>query len=165
MATTASPHVEVSFAPTIRLITVMRQFVSSFYAAVLGRDAAEMLAMATHELLENALKYSAEEGATFKIAVESGAETDHVTIRIENHADPAQIQPLREVMARMEQAADPMAHYLTLMRETSSRLDGSGLGLARLRAEAEMKVALEVDGTRVCVVAQSEVRKERKETS
>jgi hypothetical protein len=155
-----NPRVEVRFAPTVFLVSVMREFVSSFYLRVLGRGTSQLVAMATHELLENALKYSAEEGATLQIEVESRAATEHVTIRIENKASTEHIGPLREVLARMNDAPDPMAHYLTLMRETSKRADGSGLGLARLRAEADMKLALEVDGNRVCIVAECDVEKE-----
>jgi two-component sensor histidine kinase len=157
----SNPRVEVTFAPTVILVSVMRSFVSNFYARVLGDGPAQMLAMATHELLENALKYSAEEGATIKIEVEPGPDIDRVSIRIVNSAEPAHIPPLQEVVSRMNQAPDPMAHYLTLMRETSKRPEGSGLGLARLRAEAGMRLALEVEGNQVCVVAECEVQKER----
>jgi hypothetical protein len=150
----------VTFAPTVILINVMRQFVSSFYHAALGRRGSDMLAMATHELLENALRYSAEEGATFSIEVEHATEVDRVTIRIENRAHPSHIQPLREVMARMDEAADPMAHYLTLMHETALRSEGSGLGLARLRAEAGMRLSVELDGNRVCIIAKTELHKQ-----
>jgi hypothetical protein len=161
MRTLANPRIEVTFAPTLILINVMRQFVSNFYVAVLGKQASQMLAMATHELLENALRYSVEEGATFKIQVERGEHTDVVTIRIQNRADPSHIPSLREVMARMNEAVDPMAHYLTLMRETSVRAEGSGLGLARLCAEAGMKLALEIEADTVCIVAQSELQREK----
>jgi len=160
MRLTTKPTVEVTFAPTIILINVMRQFVRNFYAAVLGSRGSDMLAMATHELLENALRYSAEEGATFKIEVEPLPDTDRVTIRIENRAQPGHIEPLREVMARMESAADPMAHYLTLMTETAQRAEGSGLGLARLRAEAGMTLSMELHGNRVSVIARTDVQKE-----
>ena len=156
-----NPRVEVTFAPTVILVSVMREFVSSFYARVLGEGTSQMLAMATHELLENALKYSAEEGATIKIEVEPGAEADCVSIRISNTAVAEHIPPLQQVVARIKDAPDAMAHYLTLMRETSKRSDGSGLGLARLRAEAGMTLALEVEGNQVCIVAECEVQKER----
>jgi len=157
----SNPRVEVTFAPTVILVSVMRGFVSSFYAKVLGAGPSQMLAMATHELLENALKYSAEEGATIAIEVERGAELDHVIIRIKNRAEPAHIAPLREALDRMNEAPDAMSHYLNLMRETSKRPEGSGLGLARLRAEADMKLALEVEGNEVCIVAKCEVHKEK----
>src|SRR5215471_1783156 len=146
-----NPRVEVTFAPTIFLVSVMREFVSSFYARVVGDGPSQMLAMATHELLENALKYSAEEGATIKIEVERDVEVDRVSIRILNTASPAHIPPLQQAVNRMNEAPDAMAHYLTLMRETSKRSDGSGLGLARLRAEAGMKLGLEVEGNQVCI--------------
>jgi hypothetical protein len=158
----SNPRVEVTFAPTVILVTVMREFVNNFYETVVGPGPSQMLAMATHELLENALKYSAEEGATLAIEVEPGPASDKVSIRIRNCAAPAHIKPLQEVIERMDRAPDPMAHYLALMRETSKRPEGSGLGLARLRAEAGMRVALELlEGNNVCIVAECEVHKEK----
>jgi two-component sensor histidine kinase len=65
-----NPHVEVGFSPTIALISVVRAFVSDFYARVLSSDVREMVSMATHELLENAVKYGIEDRATFRIEVE-----------------------------------------------------------------------------------------------
>jgi hypothetical protein len=47
-----------------------------------------------------------------------------------------------------------MEHYVALMRETSKRKEGSGLGLARLRAEAGMELHLELEGSEVCLTAQ-----------
>jgi hypothetical protein len=156
-----NPRVEVSFAPTIILVTVMREFVSSFYKTVLGKGNSQMVAMATHELLENALKYSAQEGATLRIEVEACDGFDRVSIRIANHADPSHIRPLQEMLRRMNDAPDAMAHYLELMRETSKRSSGSGLGLARLRAEAGMRLDLELEGNNVCIVAECDVQKEK----
>ena len=156
-----NPRVEVTFAPTVFLVSVMRQFVSNFYARVVGDGPSQMLAMATHELLENALKYSSEDGATIMIEVEPDTDVDRVRIRIQNRAAPHHIPPLQQVMARMNEAPDPMVHYVNLMRETSKRSEGSGLGLARLRAEAGMTLALEVEGNQVCIVAECEVHKEK----
>jgi hypothetical protein len=59
----------------------------------------------------------------------------------------------------MNRAADPMEHYVTLMRETSKRKEGSGLGLARLRAEAGMDLDLELEGSQVCITAQCNVER------
>jgi hypothetical protein len=69
------------------------------------------------------------------------------------------IRPLQGLLERFNKATDPMAHYITLMRETSKRQEGSGLGLARLRAEAGMAVALELDGTQVCITATCDVER------
>ena len=154
-----NPHVEVGFSPTIALISVVRTFVSDFYARVLSNNVREMVAMATHELLENAVKYAIDDRATLRIDVEHREPSDRVSIRIRNRSAPANIQPLREVLTRMHQQPDPLAHYVALMRETAKRKHGSGLGLARIRAEAGMELSLELEGDVVCILAQCDVAK------
>ena len=150
---------ELTFAPTMVLITLVRQFIADFYDKVLDQATTEMVAVATHELLENALKYSIEDGATLSIEVEPTAPADRVIIQIRNRSDEDHIRPLQALLNRMNEQPDPMAHYVSLMRETSKRKDGSGLGLARLRAEAGMDLALKLDGTEVCITAQCNVER------
>jgi hypothetical protein len=154
-----NPRVELAFAPTMPLVTLVRTFVSDFYARVLSDGARDMVAMAAHELLENAFKYSVEDGATLQIDVAPGPTADRVTIRIRNRSAPAFIQPLKDAIERMQSHPDPLVLYLTLMRETARREEGSGLGLARLRAEAGMSLALELEGNDVCVIAHCDVDK------
>ena len=59
---------------------------------------------------------------------------------------------------------DANVYYLSLMRKNASRADGSGLGLARIYAEAEMGVSVTCDKNGIITVtAETEVAKERKE--
>lgn len=156
-----NPHVEVGFSPTIALISVVRAFVSDFYARVLSSDVREMVSMATHELLENAVKYGIEDRATFRIEVEHRDTEDHALIRMQNRSTPEHIEHLRAVLARIHEHPDRLAHYVALMRETAKREHGSGLGLARISAEAGMDLRLEVDGDLVSIHAHCAVEKRR----
>jgi hypothetical protein len=158
-----SPHVEVGFSPTIALISLVRTFVSDFYARVLSANVCEMVAMATHELLENAVKYGIDDQATLRVDVEHEDASDRVSIRIRNRSTPANIESLRGVLTRIKEQPDPLAHYVTLMRETSKREHGSGLGLARIRAEGDMDLTLEVTGDLVSILAQCDVEKRGEE--
>lgn len=89
--------VELTFAPSLELIPVVRRFVSAFYEELLSHaDAASRLALATHELLENTVK-----------------------------------------------------------RRHARRQDGSGLGLARIAAEAEMTLEHEVRGDVLSLTARA----------
>jgi hypothetical protein len=144
----------MTFGPTMVLILAVRQFISTFYDRLLDSEAGEMVSMATHELLENALKYSAEDRATLSIEVTPEGANRHVVIRIRNRSSEEHIRPLQALFDGISQYPDPMEHYVALMRETSKRKEGSGLGLARLRAEAGMELHLELEGSEVCLTAQ-----------
>jgi len=157
----SSPHVEVGFSPTISLISLVRTFVSDFYARVLSGNVCEMVAMATHELLENAVKYVTDDRATLRVDVENHESWDRVQVRIRNRSTPVNIASLRAVMGRINETTDYMAHYVTLMRETSKREHGSGLGLARIRAEGGMELTVDVDGDLVSILAQCDVEKRK----
>ena len=160
-ANQGNPHVEVGFSPTIALISVVRAFVSDFYARALSSNVREMVVMATHELLENAVKYGIDDHATFRIEVEHRDREDHASIRMQNRSTPVHIEQLRAVLARIQEQPDRLGHYVALMRETAKREHGSGLGLARISAEAGMDLRLEVDGDLVSILAHCTVEKRR----
>jgi hypothetical protein len=145
---------ELTFGPTMVLILLVRQFISDFYDRLLDREGGQMVAMVTHELLENALKYSAEDKATLAIEVVPEGANRRVVIKIRNRSSEEHIRPLQALLDSMQRHPDPMEHYVALMRETSKRKEGSGLGLARLRAEAGMDLRLDLDGSDVCLTAQ-----------
>jgi hypothetical protein len=146
------PSFELTFRPRVELIPIVRRFVSSFYGGVLGDpDATSRVALATHELLDNANRYSADGETTLRIEV--SPEID-VRIRIWNRTARAHVESLQERFAEMDRFPDPLAYYLHRMAESARRRDGaSGLGLARLLAEAEMSLSFELEGDRVCIVA------------
>lgn len=147
---------ELTFRPNVRLINVVRRFVSDFYDQVIGdADTVSRLALATHELLENAVRYSADGETRVRIDVDPGDGT--LTIRMANRAEPAHRAALTELLAEMEGAPDAMDHYCTLMRRNAKRKDGSGLGLARIHAEAEMSLGCEMSGDRVTIIAKTGV--------
>jgi anti-sigma regulatory factor (Ser/Thr protein kinase) len=163
-----SPSFELTFRPRVELIPIVRRFVSSLYGRVLGDpDASSRVALATHELLDNANRYSADGVTTLRIevspevgeAVPSPLSPADVRIRIWNRTERAHVESLRERFAEMDRFPDPFAYYLHRMAESARRKDGgSGLGLARLKAEAEMRLSFELEGDRVCIVADTSPR-------
>lgn len=145
-------YLEMHFSPTIEIISLVRQFVSSFYErSLVDPETTSRVALATHELLENACKYSID-GET-KIRIELGAGRSTIRIRLTNRASQEHIASLQEQFAMMNQFPDPADYYRRMMVAAVRRNDGSGLGLARLRAEADMVLAMEVDGDRLSIVA------------
>jgi hypothetical protein len=147
-------YVELNFTPTEDLIDVVRKFVETFYDRV-GRDpeSTAKLVVATHELLENAIKYSID-GKTH-LRIELDQETRVVAVRTSNRARGAHIETLQQAIDEIAAAPDPEAHYQMLLARAALRTEGSGLGLGRIRAEADMSMHLDVQGDVVILHART----------
>lgn len=132
------PYFELNFRPNVALVSVVRRFVSEFYQRFLGDpDGTSRVALATHELLENAVKYSKDGETTIRIAV-SNDSPRQVSITLFNRAEPRHLAEIREIIDGVNAATDPHEFYQQLLMRRAKRVDGSGLGLARVCAEGEM---------------------------
>lgn len=153
-----NPYLEICFRPTVATINEARRLVAALYAPLLGDpDAAGRIALATHELLENALKYSID-GSTV-IRVELSRSKLPMTVRVEtrNGISSERRQGLEEIFAEMHRAEHADAYYQFAMKRTRTLRHGSGLGLARIWAEGEMHLTRSYDGDEVRITATAEV--------
>ncbi|HSY20719.1 MAG TPA: ATP-binding protein [Polyangiaceae bacterium] len=147
------------FRPDVDLITRAREFVAAFYERVLDDpDAVSRIALATHELLENVFKYSVDGRSTFAIEVGVDGDSFMLRIRVKNRATPERAHEVLRVIREIGELGDPLEMYQTFVRRCAKARDGSGLGLARIVAEAEMRVYGEVDGDEVTIVAEGLAR-------
>jgi hypothetical protein len=147
------------FSPDVDLITRAREFVAAFYERVLADpDAVSRIALATHELLENVFKYSTDGRSTFAIEVGADGDSFMLRIRVRNRATPERALEALRVIREIGELGDPLEMYQTFVRRCAKHRDGSGLGLARIVAEAEMRVYGEVDGDEVTIVAEGLAR-------
>jgi two-component sensor histidine kinase len=154
--TTDPAYLELMFRPNVDLVSIVRRFVTEFYHCVfVDPETSSRLALATHELLENAVKYSTTGETRLRVQVGRNVRPCPVSIRTWNDANPAQIEVLGEIFGALNAAQDAFAYYQQQMHQTVHREDGSGLGLARIRAEADMNLKCEVTGSTVCIVAET----------
>lgn len=144
------PFFHVSFAPNVKLVSTVRRFTAEFYERVLvDQEISEKVALATHELLENAVAYSVDGETGVRIEVVE----DLLTIKTWNRATPDRVQALKAVIDQMNEEKDADKYYQTMLEKTAYRTDGSGLGLARIRAEADMRISYAIETDRVCIEA------------
>jgi anti-sigma regulatory factor (Ser/Thr protein kinase) len=149
-------YFELSFSPNVRLVSSVRRFVSEFYTQMLAdADITSRLAVATHELLENAVRYSLDSNTTIRIGMKRQASGYAVTIDTRNRAHAPNVDGVRRALDELAAATDAQQHYQVLMRRNMKRTDGSGLGLGRVRAESGMAVSYEIEDNVVRVRAQA----------
>lgn len=148
------PSFHLAFRPNIKLVTTVRRFTSDFYRRVLvDEELTSRLAVATHEMLENAVAYANDDETEIRIEV-TGSE---LCVRTWNRAAPDRIEAIKAGIDRVMAADDPEEYYQQQMMIAAKRTDGSGLGLARVRNEAEMTLSYEIEHDKVCIRAVTEI--------
>ena len=116
-------------------------------------DAIFRVAMTAHELLENAAKYASDGKARLEVSVQPRGEDAIVRVVVTNNAAREHLDQLGTCYAEMNANRDAMAHYFSLMRLNAKAGAVSRLGLARVRAEGEMDIEIDIQGATVKVVA------------
>lgn len=144
------PYFHLTFRPNIKLVSTVRRFTAEFYRRVLAdQELASRLALATHEMLENAVAYATDGESSLRIEIDG----DRLSVRTWNRSTYESVAALRAIIDEMNSTPDADEFYQRMLVKTAKRTDGSGLGLARVRAEAEMGVTYEIDKDRVCIMA------------
>src|ERR1041384_5924471 len=112
---------ELSFEKKPELVSIVRRFVSDFYDRTLADpDATSRVALATHELLENAVKYSCDGRAKVRIEVSGSGETVRVRIKTKNRGNPEDFEHIQRTIEEM-MSMDANIYYLNLMRKNAAR--------------------------------------------
>jgi hypothetical protein len=138
---------EVSIVPDAAAIAMTQRVVDDMARCISrDQDVGWRLAMATHELLDNARKYGREEVASFRFEIVA-TDAGHVAnMHVRSHGTSGHIAALQGTMKGIDQAADAWSFYLdALQRCADSDDDRSGLGLARICAEGEMRLFISVE--------------------
>ena len=137
------------------MVSPTRRIIEAKLGPVLedDEDAIFRVAMTAPELLENAAKYASDGKARLELTVTPRDEGAIVRVVVTNNSTQEHIAELGACYAEMNAAKDAMAHYFSLMRLNAKAGALSRLGLARVRAEGEMEIEVDVVGERVKVVA------------
>jgi anti-sigma regulatory factor (Ser/Thr protein kinase) len=135
-------YIELSFAPSIELISIVRRFVGHFFElALASAETSARLAMAVHELLENAVKFSVDGDSSIRVDMTPQDGVTEVLVSTRNRATSEDIEALEDVFRMLEASGSPMAFYIKLM-ERSTRSELSQLGIGRVCAEAGMQMSV-----------------------
>ena len=135
-----------------RVVAALSTLVSEFCRELISDPAmVSRFHMAAQELVENLIKYSV--GYDVKLDVALMGPRDNATLRLRatNRTSPAQLDQVERRLAALLKAPDPTAHYDRLIREAVRCEAGSGLGLARLRAEGELNVDYSISGDQLTI--------------
>lgn len=132
-------------------IDEIRRFVESFCAcAATGANRESQLALAVHELMQNAVPHSHEEEVELTLEVEP--EVDRVAVSVSNACTDVEFNALAERIQKMNREPDALQHYLRAMKDTPVHTRG-GLGLARIRFEAQLELSVSRSWGRLTVHA------------
>lgn len=151
------------------MVALLRRFVRSFYDGIVHPRSktdfesawASRLSLAAHELVENAVQYGPDGDAKFSIRIDPDpTEPDNghvVRMTTRNRAHAEQRETARRRVEALNQADDAFAYYLTLMSDSARREEGSGLGLARVRVEADMLIDCSIEGEHLEIAARARI--------
>jgi anti-sigma regulatory factor (Ser/Thr protein kinase) len=149
----------IRMSPPWVFIDELRRFTESFCAcACPGQDREAQVALAVHELMQNAVPQA--HGEEVELMLEVSRERDVVAIRVSNRCSDEDYQALRDRIQHMNEEPDALAHYVHMMRENPVTTRG-GLGLARVRFEAQLEISVRREAGRVIVEACGPLRAPR----
>lgn len=104
------------------------------------------LRLAVSELVENVVKYGMQPNVSVEVELLDRAGTPMLRLGTRNRASPEYLERASRLLSELKSAADPLAYYDALVRESAPRAGVSGLGLARIRAEGELDLDYKVEG-------------------
>ncbi len=149
----------IRMRPPWRFIDEIRRFVESFCAGAPGTtdDREAQLALAVHELVQNAVPRAGDGDVELVLDMDDAA--DRVVVSVSNPCTDKEFAILKSRIDAMNSEPDALKHYIETMRSTPTHVRG-GLGLARVRYEGQLEVRVRRDATdgKVTVVAQGKLR-------
>ena len=156
MTTTSNPggrpiYLMLRMKPPWVFVDEIRRFVESFCAcACPGQSREAQIALAVHELMQNAIPQAGGDDVDLTLQVDPTA--NRIEIAVSNPCSDDQFHELQARVERLNAEPDALRSYLKAMTEAPATTRG-GLGLARIRFEAQLELAVLREGRRVTVLA------------
>ena len=149
-------HLILRMKPVWVFIDEVRRFVESFCAcAIPGANREAQLALTVHELMQNAIPHA--RGEDVDLLLEVDPDADRVLVSVTNVCADEEFRALKERIDSMYRERDALAHYVQSMGQTPTSSRG-GLGLPRIRFEAQLDLSVSHAGGRVTVEARGPLR-------
>lgn len=131
--------VDLKFGPKWTYISTVRTFIENFMAISLdNKKKAGTIAMTVNELIENAIKYSDEDGIQIKLKIIY--EENKIDVVVSNHACEAEELNLRKILTEIN-SLTPLEAYMKRMQESAATISSkSTIGLSRIRYESNANI-------------------------
>ena len=154
--TTRPIYLMLRMKPPWVFVDEIRRFVESFCScACPGETREAQVALAVHELMQNAIPHAGGDSVDLTLQVDPAA--DRIEIAVSNPATDEQYAEFRGRLDRINKEPDPLQSYLRAMAEAPMNQRG-GLGLARIRFEAQLELSITREGSRITVLAWGRLR-------
>lgn len=148
----ATLAVTMTAFPSERIVSAVSRLVSEFcQGLVQDVDVAHRFHMAAQELAENLVKYSSGPQVRIEADLVGVDDAARLRLRATNHSTAQQLREVELRLKELTSAEDPVAHYDRLIRETACFDEGSGLGLARIRAEGGLDIDYAIEGNELTI--------------
>ena len=117
----------------------IRRLVETFCTEAADAEQGAEVALAAHELVQNAIANASTPSIELELAVDPGARG--VELAVSHACAPDKVERLRSRLTRLYAYADALQGYLATMAENPE--GHGGLGLARVRYESHLDLALD----------------------
>ena len=155
---TAQLAVTLTAPPNSRLVAALSALVAEFCRGLVADvTVVSRFHMAAQELAENLVKYSVGREVRLNVSLTGTAQSAELRLCATNRSTLGQLNEVERCLAALVNAQDPTQHYDSLMRASAPKDQGSGLGLARLRAEGELTVDYSIDGDQLTISVHASV--------
>jgi hypothetical protein len=155
---TRRAYLELHLRPDTHQIVSLTRLVAEVYGGLLGdADATSRVVLTVHEMLENIAKYATDPAPCFSLELSESSAGGHIRVETRNCAAAPQLARAQALIQTLNGPANPRDTYRELMTVTATEREGSGLGLARIRAEAGMHFEYQIEADCLTIVARGPV--------